>query len=265
VSPALAETADALTAAARRRPWSGLVSAFTFLTIVPLPAWMLGDAGDDLSPALAWFPITGALIGAVAGLLRLACRPAFGHAPSTALAMVALVLITGGLHQDGLADTADGLGVRGDRVRRLAAMRDSAIGAFGVLALIGWALLVFTALQPLDGHRGLVTLVAVGAVSRLAAPLHALAAPPARPDGLGAGLKVEPLRLGVAIVSAAAITVAVVGPVKGVVSLGVCVLVASLSALLARQAIGGRTGDTLGASVAVAEAAVCLAFLALWR
>ena len=72
--------------------------------------------------------------------------PCSAPAPPPSLALVVLVALTGALHQDGLADTADGLGARGDRDRRLAAMRDSAIGAFGVLALIGWALLLATTL-----------------------------------------------------------------------------------------------------------------------
>ena len=70
------------------------------------------------------------------------------------LALVVLVAVTGALHQDGLADCADGLGVRGDRERRLAVMRDSAIGAFGTLALIGWALLLIAALPTLERRGG---------------------------------------------------------------------------------------------------------------
>jgi adenosylcobinamide-GDP ribazoletransferase len=133
--------------------------------------------------------------------------------------MVAVVVVSGALHQDALADTADGLGVHGDRVRRLAMMRDSATGAFGVLALIGWALLLFTALEPLGADHALRALIVAGAV----------------------------------------------GPVRGVVALAACGLAAILSAALARRTIGGSTGDTLGAAVAVTEVAVCLALMAMSR
>ena len=113
--------------------------------------------------AAVWFPLVGAAVGAVAGR-RPRRRPStFRAAARTVLAMIALVVVTGALHQDGLADTADGLGVRGDRERRLAVMRDSATGAFGVLALIAWALLLFTALSRSTGDHAFRTLIAAGA------------------------------------------------------------------------------------------------------
>lgn len=236
-----------------------------FLTTIPLPGFVRAGCNLELTPALAWFPLIGAGVGAIAGALRLVCVHLFGRGPSTALAMIVLVIFTGALHQDGLADTADGLGVRGDRDRRLAAMRDSATGAFGVLALIGWTLLLFTAVEPLTASRGLLTLVTAGAASRLAALLHGFIAPPARQDGLGAALHVTALPLAVAAASATVIVLAAAGPAKGAVCLGVCVLISGLSAVSARRAIGGRTGDTLGATVALTEVAVCLSLVAMWR
>ena len=258
---------ESVTAGRRRlrRAWAGLVGAITFLTIVPVPAAAAPQDEFDLSNTLAWFPLVGAAIGAFAGALRVACQPLLGRGPSTAIAMVGLVAISGALHQDALADTADGLGVRGDRVRRLAAMRDSATGAFGVLALIGWALLLFTALEPLTSDQVLRALIAACAAGRLAALLHGVGAPPARPDGLGAGLQVKLAVLAIAAVTAAAIIVAVAGPIRGAASLGVCVLVSALSAVLARRTVGGSTGDTIGAAVAVTEVAVCVALVGMWR
>jgi adenosylcobinamide-GDP ribazoletransferase len=248
-----------------RRAWTGLVGAITFLTIVPMPAAAARQDEFDLSRTLAWFPLVGGAIGAFAGALRVACQPVFGRGPSTAIAMVGLVAISGALHQDALADTADGLGVRGDRVRRLAAMRDSATGAFGVLALIGWALLLFTSLEPLRSGQVLRALIAACAAGRLAALLHGVGARPVRADGLGAGFHVGPWPLGIATLIAGGIIIAVAGPKRGAVSLGVCVLVSALSAVLARRTLGGSTGDTIGASVALTEVAVCLALLVMWR
>jgi adenosylcobinamide-GDP ribazoletransferase len=248
-----------------RRAWQGLLGAVGFLTIVPVPARLFGEADFDLGPALAWFPLVGAAVGAGAGALRAALDPSFGSGPSTIIAIATLIVLTGALHQDGLADTADGLGVRGDRARRLAVMRDSAIGTFGMLALVVWALLLFTSLQQLDAEHAFRTLVAAGALSRLAALLHAAAAPPARRDGLGAGVQVSVVSAGVAFVIAAGIAVAAAGPPYAALSLGVCLVISALSAALARRAVGGRTGDTLGATVAVTEVAVCLALVAGWR
>lgn len=248
-----------------RRAWAGLVGAITFLTIVPMPAAVTRQDEFELSRTLAWFPLVGGAIGAFAGALRVAFQPLFGRGPSTAIAMVGLVLISGALHQDALADTADGLGVRGDRARRLAAMRDSSTGAFGVLALIGWALLLFSTLESLTAAEVLRAMIAACAAGRLAALLHAAGAPPARHDGLGAGLRIKPAALAIGAGIALVIIVAATGIAPGAVSAGVCVLVSATSAVFARQAIGGSTGDTIGAAVALSEVTVCLALLGMWR
>jgi adenosylcobinamide-GDP ribazoletransferase len=247
-----------------RRAGQGLLGAVAFLTIVPVPARLFGEAEFDLGPALAWFPLVGAAVGACAGGLRVALDRPLGSGPSTVIAISALVVLTGALHQDGLADTADGLGARGDRARRLAVMRDSAIGAFGVLALILWALLLFTALAHLGADRALPALLAAGAIGRLAALLHAAFAPPARGDGLGAGMRVTSARVAWAVALAAGVAVAAVGPARAGLSLGVGALFSALTAGGARRAVGGSTGDTLGAAVAVTEVAVCLALVATW-
>lgn len=244
-----------------RRAGAQLALAVSFLTVLPVRP--RGPA--DLGAAAAWFPAVGALIGALAGGVRVGAEPVVGATAATVLAMGTLVLSTGALHQDGLADTADGLGVRGDTERRLAVMRDSATGAFGVLALMGWALLLLAALVPLSQLEALAALVTAGALSRWAALLHAAAAPPAGADGLGAGFRVG--RIALPFASACAVVVAVVaaGPWPGLVAIAITPAIALLSAWAARRAIGGRTGDTIGATVAVAEVAVCTALLGFWR
>jgi adenosylcobinamide-GDP ribazoletransferase len=258
------------------RERASLALALAFLTILPVRVRSL-----DLGAAAAWFPVVGALVGAVAGGVWVGAEPLLGPAAASLLALVALVVVTGALHQDGLADTADGLGVRGDRQRRLAVMRDSATGAFGVLALIGWALLLLAALAPLTQLEALAALIAVGALSRWTALLHTVAAPPARADGLGAGFAVRAPVLAVA--SACAVATAVgaallaeaepgAGSAGALSALGVAsaataaaLAIGLLSATAARRAVGGRTGDTIGATVAVAEVAVALVLLGFWR
>jgi adenosylcobinamide-GDP ribazoletransferase len=237
--------------------------ALAFLTVVPARTHALGPRG--LAGAAAFFPLVGAAVGALAGGARAAFDPLLGPTPATMLALAALVGITGALHQDGLADTADGLGVRGDRDRRLAAMRDSALGAYGVLALIAWALLMLAALQPLPVDRALAALIAAATLARWAALLHAAAAPPARAEGLGAQFHPGRAALAAATLTALAATGLAAGPLPGLAALAAALAAAALSILTARRALGGRTGDTLGATVALAELLVCLTLLGVWR
>lgn len=243
------------------RLWAGLAGAITFLTIAPVPA--TGSAG--LNSSAGWFPVVGAAVGALAGGVRVLCEPLLGRTVGTVLAMIVLVVATGALHQDGLADTADGLGVRGDRTRRLEVMRDSATGVFGALALVAWALLLLTTVTSLDAGRALRALTTACALARWAALLHAAAAPPARTEGLGAALHVGRVALSAATAASAIVALAICGLGPGAAALGATLLVSALSAVFARRTLGGRTGDTLGATVAIAEVAVCTMLLAVWH
>jgi adenosylcobinamide-GDP ribazoletransferase len=243
---------------------SGPAVAVSFLTVVPVaPRDSAGPAG--LGSSVAWFPFVGALVGALAGGVRMAVEPLLGTGVASVLALIALVVVTGGLHQDGLADTADGLGVHGDRERRLEAMRDSAVGAFGMLALLAWALLFLTALASLSDTHALQALIAACALARWSAVLHAAATPAARSDGLGAPFVPAPAALAIATVLAVAVAELACGLLPGLAAIGAALLIASLSVVWARHALGGRTGDTLGATIAITEVAVCLSLLAVWQ
>jgi adenosylcobinamide-GDP ribazoletransferase len=242
---------------------NALSLALSFLTIVPVRVEYRGP--QQLARASVWFPVVGGLVGAVAAAALIGAQHLFGRPVATVVALVVLVVVTGGLHQDGLADTADGLGVRGDRVRRLEVMRDSAVGVFGVLALLAWGLLLVTALQPLSDRHVVLTLIAAGAAARWAAVLHANATAPARADGLGAGFEPTWRILAAASVLAGAIVLISCGLTAGAVAVVVALGVALASVAFARTFVGGRTGDTLGATVAVTEVCVCLALLACWK
>jgi adenosylcobinamide-GDP ribazoletransferase len=215
--------------------------------------------------AAGWFPVVGAAVGALAGGVRAGLQPLLGAPAATVLAVTALVIITGALHQDGLADTVDGLGVRGDRDRRLAAMRDSSVGVFGALALIGWTLLLVVVLDELSAARAVEALVASAAVGRWAALLHAAWSPPARAEGLGASFAVGRTALIVAGAVAVAAAVVLCGAGPGLAAVTAGLVVAGLSVVHVRTTLGGRTGDTLGATVALAEVVVCTVLLTVWR
>jgi adenosylcobinamide-GDP ribazoletransferase len=196
--------------------------------------------------------------------VRYAAEPTLGPTVAAVLAAVALVAVTGALHQDGLADCADALGVRGGRERRLAVMRDSTVGAFGILALVLWALLLVAALAGLPRHQVIATLVIAGATGRWAAVLHAATLPPARRDGLGAAFAPHPGAVAVATVEAIVAALAL-RHVTGLAALGAGLVVTLAIGVWAHRGLGGRTGDTLGAAIALTEVLVCVVLLGFAR
>ena len=218
--------------------------AFQFLTILPAGRPEPRPLGEA-----AWcFPLVGLAVGGAVALVFIAARGA-GLPPELAgfLAIGAGMALTGALHEDGLADTADALGVRDSR-RALEVMRDSRTGAFGALAL---ALTV-----PMRA----LALAAAGPVAALAA--HALSrgamagamawTPPARADGLAA--EAGPTKAAAALLLAAGI-----GLLLGWPAVPAAALAAFAAAWWAARRFGGHTGDTLGAVQQATELAVLLA------
>lgn len=232
--------------------------AVGFLTRVPVPFGP--DEAPRLTAAAPWFPVVGAVVGAVGGGALALTGLLSGGGPSgtaAALALVATLVVSGALHEDGLADVADGLGVHGDRERRLAVMRDPRNGTFGVLALIAWFLVAWSALRAVGtGGDGVAALIAAGALSRGAILVHAVAGRPARPDGAIHALRIGPAVLLAGTAIAIGVAVACLGVVPGLVAAGASAVVALLGAWSAGRAFGGLTGDTCGAAAAVAFAAV---------
>jgi adenosylcobinamide-GDP ribazoletransferase len=229
-------------------------AAIGLLTIVPVGRRELA-AGSAHGAAL-FFPLVGGLAGVAAAGAYGIGEALLGSTYGSAFALTVSAILTGGLHHDGLADSADGLGVRGDLTRRLAVMRDSGIGAFGALALVAFALLATAALARLSPPEAAGALIAGHALSRWAALAQLRFVAPARTDGLGASFSAD--RLGFAVGSVVAIAIAIVasGIGAGLSAVAGAVVAAAATALLARRCIGGRTGDTLGAAVLVTELTV---------
>lgn len=234
--------------------------AVSFLTVVPTGRVEVED-GAWLARAAVWFPVVGGLVGGVAaGTVALGDAAGLSPAVSGAVALAVAIVVTRGLHEDGLADTADGLGVHGTRERRLAAMKDSAVGAHGALAMAVALLLAALALASLDAAHAARALVAASVASRAAMVLAAALLPPASATGLGRGLEVSRLAAAVATLLGAAVLVVAGTPVA---------LLAAVVALLAalaiqRRAFGGRTGDTLGATGKLVEVVVLIALSGAW-
>ncbi|CAO3432773.1 adenosylcobinamide-GDP ribazoletransferase [Azospirillum doebereinerae] len=243
--------------------------AVVFLTRLPLP--LTGPLADGApARAMAWFPLVGALIGLAGGaVLAVAWLIHLPPLAAALLALAATVWLTGGLHEDGAADVADGFGGGRDKARKLEIMRDSRVGSYGVLALVFSVAIRASALAALTNPgAAIAALVAAGALSRAGLAVVARTLPPARSDGLAAaqgkpGLKtvVLALVLGLALALPA---LWIAGPWTMVAcALVVAACAVWLMARLALRQIGGHTGDVFGAVQQAADAAVLLA-VAAW-
>jgi adenosylcobinamide-GDP ribazoletransferase len=245
-----------------RRPgvFAGFAAALAFLTRVPAAA---SSAGERPLADSAWaFPLVGAGIGAIAALVFLAAQLiGLGDWPSALLAVLAGLLLTGAIHEDGLADTVDGFAGGDDRTRKLAIMRDARHGTYGVLALVlSVALRAAAVAQIGEAVYAGLALVAAHAGSRAMLPAAMWALPPAREDGLGAAAgRPSPAAVAAAAAIAVAIGLASLGPLHGAVALGLAAAAVFAGARLARRQIGGYTGDVLGAFQQIAEIVILLA------
>jgi adenosylcobinamide-GDP ribazoletransferase len=236
---------------------SGLRTAVSLLTRVPVGRARPGSA--DLARAVPWFPVVGAVVGLVlagsyAGLLLVV--PPFVAA---GLTLGLSLFLTGALHEDGLADTADALGGARSREDALRILNDPAHGTYGVLSIVLSVILRWAALAALDGWTAVAVLPGAHALSRGAAVALLGALRPAAEEGLGASYATATTRREVAGGVAAALA-------AGLVALGAWVLPAALLValgaamvgMLSARRIGGITGDVLGATQQVGEVLVLL-------
>jgi adenosylcobinamide-GDP ribazoletransferase len=245
--------------------WSGLKLSVTLLTVIPLRGPVSEPRRAVAAAAMAWAPGVGLLLGAVAAVVLVGTARPLGAGSLTAagLAVGVLALLTRGLHLDGLADLADGLGSGQPAPAALDIMRRSDIGPFGVVTLVLTLLIQAAALAhaEADGDgRGVAALIAAVVTGRLAltwACRRGVAA--ARPEGLGALVAgtVRPLipALLTLAVLGAAVSVVILGPRLGwTLPLAVAAGLAA-AFVLQRHAVrrlGGITGDVLGALIEVA-------------
>lgn len=261
----------------RRKRWlHDLRLALMLLT--RLPTGRSASPDDGTVARAAWiFPVVGLLVGAAGGgIFMLASYLGLGIASASLLAIGTQVLLTGALHEDGLADTADGFGGGRSCVRKLEIMRDSRIGTYGVVALVLILLLRFTALQDIASNllsisdeleeaagqnsAVIIALAAAGALSRAAMVVVWYLLPPARSDGLAAGSGTVSVSSAVAAGIIAGLIAFITLPgFAAIIACAASVVFALAVAALAHWQIRGHTGDVLGAAQQITEVGVLLA------
>src|SRR5882762_5768789 len=222
-------------------------TAVAFLTRLPMPHPQ-GAMPENFVRAHRMFPVVGGLIGAAVGFACLALRAAsLPDLAAAALALGAGAILTGALHEDGLADVADGFGGGRDRAAKLEIMRDSRLGTYGALILLVSFAAKLSALAAIPDGFVVPGLIAAHALARGILPFMSLNMPYARNDGLARNA-------GQSDTSTAAIA-AILALILALLSLSwsnalLSALVAGLSGLgiawLAQRQIGGQTGDVLG-------------------
>ncbi|MEC5384529.1 adenosylcobinamide-GDP ribazoletransferase [Uliginosibacterium sp. H3] len=246
--------------------------ALGYFTRIPVPAWV-GWAPDELNRAARYFPLAGLVVAGISALVLWLAMAALPASLAVLLSMAASLRLTGAFHEDGLADSADGLGGGWQREDVLRIMKDSRIGTYGAVVL-GMALLTkFVALDVLatQGWLACVALLVAHPLSRVAALVVMCALPYVRDDE---GSRAKPVAQGVgatellvgALTGLAPLALAVAGGVLSLPRAGVLLLAALLVtawwARLLRRRLGGYTGDTLGATQQFAELACYLVLCA---
>jgi adenosylcobinamide-GDP ribazoletransferase len=230
--------------------------AWHFLTAVPLTGWDHHTAPEELARSMRWFPVVGLIIGACLAISDMMFSRVFPDSVTTLLLIVLLVLMTGGLHLDGLADFLDGLAGGRTPAERLAIMRDPRIGAIGATGLVLSLGLRYAGLLALPPSERFPWLLCLPAVGRWAIVVSAVSAPYARAEGGLAQPFLHPLTWWDLFMAAIVLGAALVwglGLVKALIVCGLTALVARAMTSFARRLLGGITGDTLGATSEIAE------------
>lgn len=238
----------------------------SFISRLPVPArWSQGLDFEHYSRGIVMFPLIGVVLGGLTGLVFMALQPWCGIPLAALFAVLALALLTGGFHLDGLADTCDGIFSARRRERMLEIMRDSRLGTHGGLALIFVLLakvLVVSELA-LRGTPMLAALAAACVAGRGTAILLMYRHRYAREEGLGNVFigKVNGRQTCVTLGLAAILAAVLLPGMRGVAALGVTIVAIFILGQLLKRTLGGQTGDTLGAAIELGELIFLLALL----
>jgi adenosylcobinamide-GDP ribazoletransferase len=232
---------------------SGFAGALQFLTRIPVRT----ASAPSLTRSVPWFPVVGALVGAVLGVIVLGLGEVVPMPVAAVITVLLGVLMTGAFHEDGLADVADAFAGGWDREQRFRILTDPLHGSYGVAALSGSVLLRVVCLAVLTPVVAAAALVASHSLGRAAAVTTMSALPTAKPEGLGADYTRTLRRLPalVGVVAGVAVAALATGWWAGPLVLAAAVA-AGVVGWLAVRKLGGITGDVLGAVEQVAECLV---------
>ncbi len=238
------------------------IFAWQFLTGVPLSRNHHEPAPNELAGSMVWYPLVGLLLGGVLAGVDVVLTAWLSTEVVSALVIGLLILLTRGLHQDGLADTLDGLAGGRTPADRLAIMRDPRIGAIGATGLFCSIMLRYAALVSLPAAMRLPALLCLPAMGRWAMVVGAWDAPYARAEGGLAApflLHLSMRHVVVATVLLAGALVWALGIPGALASLALGAALSRLSTGFFRRMLGGITGDTLGATNEIVEIAFLIA------
>ncbi|MEL6523692.1 MAG: adenosylcobinamide-GDP ribazoletransferase [Pseudomonadota bacterium] len=250
----------------RRKPLLSLADipiALGLLTRLPIPVNQ--DDAQVRSAHAAWaYPFAGLVVAVLSAALGTVALW-LGLTPSLAAGLIVAtgIALTGALHEDGLADTADGLWGGWTKVRRLEIMKDSRIGTYGVLALILFVGLRWQAVATLPPNALFACLITSAMLSRAAMVVTMATLPHARPDGLSARVGHPPAVTAALACILAAVSSTIVTGWSTIPAIAVVIILATGLAFLAKQRIDGQTGDILGAVQVLTEVGCLLALSTL--
>jgi adenosylcobinamide-GDP ribazoletransferase len=250
-----------------RRILTDVRMVVSFSTILPVGS--AAPVGDGEVARASWaLPVAGLLVGlAGAAINSIARGTGLAPGPAAMLAMAATIILTGAIHEDGLADTADGFGGGRTRDQKLEIMRDSRIGAYGACALFISIGLRWSALASIAEPALVATALLVAhAVARAVLPGFMWLIPLARSDGLSAGAGRPPRQSAIIALGLGTLCLLCgLGPSRAIVGLILLALVGSILARLAVKQVGGQTGDIVGALEQISEIAIMLLAAALFE
>lgn len=239
-----------------------LLTAVQYFTRIRVPAWV-GHAPERLTGAVRYFPAIGLIVGASGAAVMWLTAFVLPSPLPAILSTAITLLMTGAIHEDGLADTADGLGGGATRERALEIMKDPRIGVFGALALILMLLLKIATLNLMPLWSAMTALVAAHAFSRFCAVLVIFASRyVGSADRSRSAPVVERVTIGDVFVAAlfGLPALALCGP-RVIVAIVVALVMVGVLSRWCVKKIGGYTGDTLGATQQVAEVGCYVALL----
>lgn len=235
-----------------------------FLTRLPVPPGIEHHNGR-LARSARYFPLIGVIIGLISGIVFFGASQFMPATLAAPLALAASLIVTGGLHEDGLADCCDGLGATRDRDRAMEIMRDSRLGTYGALGLFMSLALRVIALSTFTPIQGMIALVVCHAVSRSVMPPVLVSGEYARTHGLASGVAqgVSYVEAGFAVLISLLIAFTA-GFGAGLTAFAAAFVAGGLMLIILIRRLGGYTGDGLGAIQQLAEIAVLITLVGFW-